>query len=158
MEAKKVSESRVESVELVQPSDLNVNNTLFGGALVSYVDEAAAICAYRHCQGNVATASIDQLNFLTPVPVKAILTLRASVNRVYKTSMEIGVKVTMRLHTEPGDHHVCSAYLTFVGVDEKGKPTELPQVIPETEEEMRRFENALKRRQLRFQLQEQLKK
>jgi acyl-CoA hydrolase len=156
MNAKTIKESKVESVELIQPSDLNVNNTLFGGRLVSFVDEVAAICAYRHTQMNVATASIDQLDFRRPVPVKSILTLRASVNRVFNTSMEIGVKVTMRLHTEPGDHDVCSAYLTFVGVNEQGEPTEIPQGTPESEDEKRRYHNALKRRELRFKLKDEL--
>ncbi len=158
MKIKTVFESRVESVELIQPSDLNVNGTLFGGALMAYVDEVAAICAYRHSQMNVATVSIDSLAFTKPVPLKAILTLRASVNRIFTKSMEIGVKVTMRLPADDFDVDVCKAYLTFVGMGANGNTTELPPVQAESSDEIRRYEQAFKRRELRFKLKEEFAK
>lgn len=156
-----MSESRspqfsiVETNEIVQPGDLNINNTLFGGQLVSWVDKVAAISAFKHANMGCVTVSIDHLNFKQAVPQGALVTLRSCVNRVFNTSLEVGVKVTMRQgHWGLGETHVCSAYLTFVCVDSEGHKAAPPQLVPETEEELRRFKHAGLRREARFKLKE----
>jgi acyl-CoA hydrolase len=131
---------------------------LFGGRLVSLIDKVGAISAIRHSQGTVVTVSIDNLIFKKPVTNGSILTLRASVNRVFSHSMEVGVVATTLPPGEGQEHHVCTAYLTYVGLGPDGKPRELPPVEPETAEEKRRFDQALIRRNHRLSLQDQLGK
>lgn len=147
--------SKVETNEIVQPGDLNINNTLFGGRLVSWVDKIAAISAFKHSDMSCVTVSIDHLNFKNAVPQGSLVTLRASVNRVFHTSLEVGVKVTMRQgNWGQGETHVCSAYLTFVSVDSEGNKAPAPHVEPQTEEEERRFQHAGARRATRQKLQQ----
>ncbi len=152
-----VSESKVESAEIVLQGDLNGMGRLFGGRLVSMIDKVAAIAAIRHVRGPVVTLSIDSLVFKRPVPNGALLTIKASVNRVFGRSLEIGALV---LSLPPGgteEEHVCSAYLTFVALDADGNPREAPPIRPETPEEKRRYEQALRRRESRLALQTELK-
>jgi len=151
--SKPVSFSHVETNEIVQPEDLNINNTLFGGRLVSWVDKIAAISAFKHSDMSCVTVSIDHLNFKKVVPQGSLVTLRASVNRVFNTSLEVGVKVTMRRgNWGQGESHVCSAYLSFVALNEEGKKTPPPRVLAETEDEKRRFHHAGLRREVRAKL------
>ena len=155
-----VAQSRTESSELILQSDLNSLGHLFGGRLVSIIDKVAAITAMKHASatGGVVTLSIDNLVFRKPVRAGAILTVKASVNRVFKHSLETGVVVDS---LPPGSRiaeRVCTAYLTFVALDVAGKPVEIPPVLPETPEEKRRFEQAGIRREHRLALQSQLGK
>jgi acyl-CoA hydrolase len=156
MEAKPVSQSVVTMTELVLPSHTNSLKSIFGGVIMSWIDIAAAICAQRHSQRPVVTASIDALNFIAPVYVGWVMNLKASVNFVARTSMEIGVRADAENPIEGKKFHVASAYLTFVALDQYGKPMPAPQVIAESADEKRRFQDAMKRREARLRLRTNL--
>jgi acyl-CoA hydrolase len=149
-EGKPVKDSISEYAELALPNDVNKLGNIFGGKVMHLVDLAGAMAAIRHARLPVVTASVDSLQFLHPVHSGELILLRSSVNRAFRTSMEVGVKViTENLMT--GERlHTCSAYLTFVALDENGKPTPIPCVLPETEEEKRRFREAGERREYRL--------
>ena len=149
MRPRPVCESKSEMTEIVLPNDANPLNALLGGRLMHWIDMAAAMAAHRHSRQYVVTASIDHLDFLVPVRVGDIVILRSSVNRVYRTSMEVGVKVWVENYHTESNQHVSSAYLTFVAVDAGGCRLPVAPVIPETDEEKRRYEDALRRRELR---------
>jgi len=136
--------------ELVLPNDTNQLGKLLGGRLMHWIDIAAAISAQRHCGMVCVTASVDELNFHLPIKLGDVVTLQASVNRAFKTSMEVGVQVSSQNIIRRVAEHTNNAYLTFVAVDESGHPVEVPEVIPETPEEQLRFEEALGRRQSRL--------
>jgi len=138
--------SRVETVQLVLPGLTNTHGTIFGGILMQWIDITAGISAGRHSGGPVVTASMDRLHFLTPVNLGEIVTLQAQVNFAAHTSMEVGVRVLAE--TRPGgeQRQATRAYLTFVAVDDAGKPRPVPPLRPETAEEKRRFEDASHRR------------
>jgi acyl-CoA hydrolase len=149
MRARPVRESISEMAELVLPNDTNPLNSLLGGRLMHWIDLAGGMAARRHSRQHVVTASIDHLDFLVPVRVGDLVVLRSSVNRVYRTSMEVGVKVWVEHYRSLEDIHVSSAYLTFVAVDAAGNRLAVPPVIPETEDEKRRYEDAGRRREMR---------
>ncbi|MCS7053546.1 MAG: acyl-CoA thioesterase [Ignavibacterium sp.] len=147
---KKVSESQIEMTELVLPNHTNQLGNLLGGQLMHWIDICAALSAAKHSNTVCVTASVDRIDFHHPIKLGDAVTLIASVNRVFKTSMEVGVKVyaqNFRLGTKI---HTNTAYLTFVAVDENEKPIPVEQVVPETEDEIRRFEDALRRREDRL--------
>jgi len=144
-----VRESISEMTEIVLPNDANPLNALLGGRLMHWIDLAGAMAAHRHSRAYVVTASIDHLDFLVPVRVGDFVILRSSVNRVFRTSMEVGVKVWVENYRSETSHHVSSAYLTFVAVDAAGNRMPVPPVIPETEDEKRRYEGAARRREIR---------
>src|SRR5712691_5657264 len=144
-----VRDSQSEMTEIVLPNDANPLNALLGGRLMHWIDMAAAMAAHRHSRQYEVTASIDHLDFLVPVRVGDIVILRSSVNRVYRTSLEVGVKVWVETYHTESNQHVSSAYLTFVAVDASGRRLTVAPVIPETDEEKRRYEDALRRRELR---------
>ena len=156
--AKTVKQSQVETRDIVHPSDVNAYNYVFGGHLTSLLDKAACIAAYTHSRRRVTTISIDNVRFFKPATVGTILTIKASVNRVFNTSMEVGVKV-LGVHPQVSwqPEVICHAYMTFVAIDDNGKPTPIPSIIPETEDEIRRFEEAEIRRNARKALADQLK-
>jgi acyl-CoA hydrolase len=133
-------------VQIVLPNDTNPLGGLLGGTLMHWIDLAAAMAAHRHSRGYVVTASIDHLDFLTPVQMGEMVILCSSVNRAFRTSMEIGVKVWVENYIAGTRRHVSSAYLTFVAVDRQGKHRPVPAVFPQTEEEKRRYEDAGRRR------------
>ncbi len=155
LQGKPVRESRIETHDIVHPSDANAYGMLFGGHLVALMDKAASMTAYRHSGKKVTTVSVDGIYFQRPAPVGTILTLLASVNRVFHTSMEIGIKVTGALPGEE-EKEICRAYMTFVVLDENNRPTPTAPVIPETEDEHRRFDNAMIRRDTRLALRDKL--
>lgn len=144
-----VRESISEMTEIVLPNDANPLNALLGGRLMHWIDLAGAMAAHRHSRQYVVTASIDHLDFLVPVRVGDIVVLRSSVNRVFHTSMEVGVKVWVENYHTEKSRHVSSAYLTFVAVDTAGNRLPVAPVIPETENEKRRYEGAARRREIR---------
>ncbi len=144
-----VRESQSEMNELVLPNDANPLGGLLGGRLMHWIDLAGALAAHRHSRQYLVTASVDHLDFLTPGRVGDLVVLRSSVNRVFNTSMEVGVKVWVENFREESHRHVSSAYLTFVAVDEHGNRIRVPQVIPETPDEKRRYEDAGRRREAR---------
>src|SRR5690349_5221525 len=144
-----VRDSQSEMAEIVLPNDANPLGALLGGRLMHWIDLAGALAAHRHSRQYVVTASIDHLDFLFPVRVGDLVILRSSVNRVFHTSMEVGVKVFVENYHEDTCHHVSSAYLTFVAVDRSGKRLPVPAVIPDSEEQRRRYEDAGRRREIR---------
>jgi len=148
---KKVSESQVIMTELVLPNHTNQLGNLLGGQLMQWIDICAALSAAKHNNRICVTASVDKLNFHHPVKLGDAVTLLASVNRVFSTSMEVGVKVFAQSFNEEGKlKHTNSAYLTFVNVDSEGKPVKATEALPETDEEKRRFKEALTRREERL--------
>jgi acyl-CoA hydrolase len=147
--ARTVAESQSERSEIIFPSDANAIGNLFGGRLMQFIDLVGAMAASRHARAFTVTASMDHLDFVAPVKVGDLLILKSSVNRAYKTSMEVGVKAMVEDVREGRLRHVSSAYLTFVAVDATGGRIEVPQVIPETEHQRRRFEDAGRRREMR---------
>jgi acyl-CoA hydrolase len=144
-----VRESASEMAEIVLPNDANPLNALLGGRLMHWIDLAGAMAAHRHSRQWVVTASIDHMDFLVPVRVGDLVILRSSVNRVFHTSMEVGVKAWVENYREEERQHVSSAYLTFVAIDSAGKRIAVPPVVPETDAEKRRFEDAARRREIR---------
>jgi len=144
-----VRESISEMTEIVLPNDANPLNALLGGRLMHWIDMAGAMAAHRHSRAYVVTASIDHLDFLVPVRVGDFVVLRSSVNRVFHTSMEVGVKVWVEYYRSEENLHVSSAYLTFVAVDTAGNRLPVAPVVPETEDEKRRYEGAARRREIR---------
>jgi acyl-CoA hydrolase len=144
-----VRDSQSEMNEIVLPNDVNPLNTLLGGRLMHWIDLAGALAAHRHARNHVVTASIDHLDFWVPVHVGDVVILRSSVNRVFHTSMEVGVTVWVENYLVDDCKHVSSAYLTFVAVDASGKRLAVPAVIPESEDQRRRYDDAGRRREIR---------
>jgi acyl-CoA hydrolase len=144
-----VRDSQSEMAEIVLPNDANPLGALLGGRLMHWIDLAGAMAAHRHARNYVVTAAIDHMNFWVPVHVGDLVILRSSVNRAFRSSMEIGVKAWVENYILDDCKHVSSAYLTFVAVDAGGRHLEVPAVIPETDDQRRRYDEAGKRRQLR---------
>jgi acyl-CoA hydrolase len=144
-----VRDSQSEMAELVLPNDANPLGALLGGRLMHWIDLAAAMAAHRHARSYAVTASVDHIDFLVPVRVGDLVILRSSVNRVFQTSMEVGVKVFVENYIADTSKHVASAHLTFVAVDKNGNRLKVVPVIPETEEQRRRYDDAGRRREIR---------
>lgn len=155
MEAKPMSASVVQMTELILPHHTNTLGNLLGGQLMHWIDICAALCAQKHSSRICVTASVDKIDFHHPVKLGEVVTLIASVNRVFTTSMEIGVKVYTESYLRGTKIHSNSAYLTFVGVDAEGKPVKALPVKPVTDEEKRRYEEALTRRDARLAARKQ---
>lgn len=148
--SKSVSSSEVIMTQLVLPTHTNSLDTVFGGTVMSWIDVAAAIAAQRHSNSEVVTASIDQLNFIAPIKKGWVVNLKASVNFVSKTSMEVGVRVDAENPKTSEYFHTASAYLTFVAVGADGKPIPVPSLSITTDIEKRRFFAAEMRRKQRL--------
>jgi acyl-CoA hydrolase len=149
--SKTVRESQHETSELMMPQHANNLGNVFGGVVLSMMDRAAAIAAFRHCRQNVVTVSVDRVDFREPVKVGDLVVLRASVNYVGRTSMEVGVRIEAEDLLTGNRRHTNSCYLTFVAIDHNGRPVEVPLLIPEAPEERRRFEGATARRRRRLE-------
>jgi acyl-CoA hydrolase len=156
-ESRNVRVSQVETTQMVLPNDTNTLGNLLGGSLMHWIDIAAAIAGARHSSSAVVTASVDELNFIHPIKLGEVVILKASVNRVFNTSMEIGVKVFSQNVRTGEMRHANSAYLTFVALNDMGNPTPISPVIPESEEEKRRYQEALDRRERRLKHRKHLK-
>ena len=150
MQAKAVSESSLVTAIQMMPHDANPSGNVHGGVIMKHIDTTAGIVSLRHAGMNVVTASIDRLDFHYPAYVGDLLVLSASVNLVGSTSMEVGVRVECEETRTGKIRHTASAYLTFVALDENGKPTRLPGLILETDEQKRRNAEALERRKTRL--------
>jgi len=146
---KHVSVSQMTTVRLMMPTDGNILGNVFGGAIMRYMDEVAGIVAFHHARKNVVTASIDRMDFYAPVYVGNLLILKAAVNFVGKTSMEVGVRIEAEDPLTGATAHTGSCYLTFVALDRNGKPSPVEPVIPITADQKRRFREALARRKMR---------
>jgi len=144
-----VRDSQSEMAEIVLPNDANPLAALLGGRLMHWIDLAGAMAAHRHSRNYVVTASVDHIDFLVPVRVGDLIILRSSVNRVFQTSMEVGVKVYVENYLADTAEHVASAYLSFVAIDSAGKHLKVPPVIPETDDQQRRYDDAGRRREIR---------
>lgn len=151
LEGRYVRESVSEYSELALPNDANMHGNVLGGKIMHLVDLAGAITAMRHCRNPVVTASVDHMEFINPVKIGQLVRLHAAVNRAFRTSMEVGVRVMMEDPLSGTQQHVSSAFLTFVAVDKEGHGVAVPPVIPETEEEQRAFQEAGARRDYRLQ-------
>ncbi|MEW6702216.1 MAG: acyl-CoA thioesterase [Bacteroidota bacterium] len=147
---KKVSESVVTMTELVLPHYTNQLGNLLGGQLMHWIDICAALSSAKHSQRVCVTASVDRIDFHHPIKLGNVVTLIASVNRTFRTSMEVGVNVFAESLIEGTQKHTNTAFLTFVSVDENGNPVETFEIVPETDDEKRRFEEALQRRENRL--------
>ena len=134
-----VRTSQVTMHELVLPNDTNNLGNVLGGRVMHLMDICAAMSAYKHARTHVVTASVDNMNFLAPAKKGFILILKSSVNYVANSSMEVGVKIESEDPFRGEIKHTASAYLTFVSLDESGKPTEVPDINPETDVEIRRY-------------------
>lgn len=145
-----VRESQHETSELMMPHHANNLGHVFGGVMLSMMDKTAAVAAFRHCRLNVVTASIDRVDFREPILVGDLVVMKASVNFVGRTSMEVGVRVEAEELLSGRRRHTNSCYLTFVAVDKHGRPVEVPGIVPETPDELRRFQAAELRRKVRL--------
>lgn len=147
--ARLVTDSQSEMTEIVLPNDTNTLGNLLGGRLMHFIDLVGAMAAYRHSRTHVVTAAMDHIDFLQPVRLGDLLTLKSSVNRAFSTSMEVGVKAWVE-NTQTGVlHHVASAYLVFVAIDQHGRRVRVPELKPVTADEQRRYADALLRREHR---------
>ncbi len=153
-----VRESASEYGEMALPNDANPLGNLLGGKVMHLVDMAGALAAMRHARCQVVTASIDSMSFLHPVHIGQLVILKSSVNRAFTTSMEVGVKVMTEDLTTGQMRHTSSAYVTFVAIDAQGRPVRVPPVIPESDEEKRRYEEACQRRSMRLALDQRAKR
>lgn len=150
-------ESAVIMTEMVLPNDTNTLNNLMGGKLMHWMDVVAAIAAQKHSNSIVVTASADNISFQEPIALGNVVTLKAQVTRAFNSSMEVFIEVTAE--DIPARKKVMThrAFFTFVAVDENNKPSRIPELVPETKEEIENFEGALRRRQLRLVLAKRMK-
>ena len=155
MEKKRVltsDSSRVVMTQIVMPLHTNgAGGILFGGVVMQWIDVCAGVAAMRHSAGKVVTASIDRLDFLSPIKLGDVVVLQAQVNYTAHTSMEVGCRVETEDPVTRKRRYTTKAYLTFVAVDEGGRPRPCPPIKPESDEERRRYERAAKRRRVRLQ-------
>lgn len=150
MDAKTPKDSQVEMTELVLPNDTNLLGNLLGGRLMHWVDIAGAMAAQRHCNRLAVTASIDSVDFKHPVHVGEMVILKAKVTWVGRTSMEVAVEVFSEDYMSGEVKFTNKAYLTFVAINENCRPSPVPALVPETEEEKKEFDLAIKRREERL--------
>ncbi|MEI9947222.1 MAG: acyl-CoA thioesterase [Chitinophagaceae bacterium] len=150
MKEKKASGSVIIMTELVLPNDTNVFGNLMGGRLMYWMDIASALSAQKHCNAPVVTASVDNISFENPIRLGNVVHIEAKVSRAFNTSMEVHMKVWCEDLKKQEKYKSNEAYYTFVALDADNKPSPVPQLIPETEEEKKLFDGALRRRQLRL--------
>lgn len=149
---KKAQESFVEMTELVLPNDTNTFGNLMGGRLMYWMDIAAALAAMKHCAAPVVTASVDNISFENPIKLGNVVHIEAKVTRAFNSSMEVHMRVWGEDAIQQYKYKSNEAYYTFVSLDPNGRPRKVPELIPESEEEKRLFDGALRRRQLRLVL------
>lgn len=150
METKKAAESLVIMTELVLPNDTNTFGNLMGGRLMYWMDIAAALSAMKHCGAPVVTASVDNISFEAPIKLGNVVHIEAKISRAFNTSMEVHMKVWGEDVLHQYKYKSNEAYYTFVALDPNGKPRQVPSMTPDTEEELKLFEGALRRRQVRL--------
>jgi len=150
MKAKHPKDSLTVKSELVLPNDTNMYNNYMGGNLMYQMDVVGAICAQRHCNKEVVTASVDNISFQHPIHLGSVVNLTAYVTRAFKTSIEVRIVVDSEKIPEGTKNRTNEAFFTFVAINKEGVPQAVPQVAPETEQEKKLFDGALRRRQLRL--------
>lgn len=158
MKEKKVIESKTVMTEIVMPNDTNPLNNLMGGNLMRWMDIASGICAGKHCEAHVVTASVDHVSFTNPIKMGDVITITASITRAFTTSVEVYVEV-FTSSIKGGDSRISNhAYFTFVAVDDESvRPIKVPKILPLTREEEQLYESALRRRELRLILSGRMK-
>ena len=158
MKAKKVSESKTIMTQMIMPNDTNPIGNLMGGNLMRWMDIAGGICAGKHCEAHVVTASVDHVSFQKPIMMGDVITLEASITRAFNTSVEVYVEV-FAANIKGHEPRMCNhAYFTFVALDdEKKMPTKVPELTPLTREEQQLFDSANRRRELRLVLSGRMK-
>lgn len=147
-----IKDSRVTMTELVLPNDTNTLNNLMGGRIMHWMDVCAAIAAQKHSNRIVVTASVDNISFGKPIQLGDVVTLEAAVSRAFSSSMEVFIRVKAENIPDGRCEETHSAFFTFVAVDQGGRPIDVPEAIPETDEEKELYAGALRRRQLRLVL------
>lgn len=157
MQGRTAAESRIVMAQQMNPQDANPYGNVHGGVLMKLIDTAAGAVAIRHSRSNAVTASVDRLDFHSPVFVGDLVTFKASLNMTGRTSMEVGVRVESENLRTGEIRKTASAYLTFVAIGDDGKPVEIPPLVPETEEDIRRNCEAKARRELRLRTKKQEK-
>jgi len=148
--SRKAQESYVTMTEFVLPNDTNTLNNLMGGRMMHWMDIVGAISAQRHCNRVVVTASVDNISFRNPIKLGNVVTLEAKVTRAFNSSMEVNIIVHSEDIPAGFKQKTNEAFLTFVAVDQTGKPIDVPECIPETDHEIFLFEGAMRRRELRL--------
>ena len=148
MNTKKVSESKTEISQLMMPQHANLAGVVFGGTILALADSVAYVCASRHTGPHCVTVSVDRVDFREPIRIGELVTFLASVNFTGRSSMEIGIKIFAENLKTSQKRHTNSCYFTMVHLDDQGRPKEVPRVIPETEEEKRRYQAGQKRREV----------
>ena len=148
---KTVRDSQHETSRMMMPEDSNNLGHVFGGVILAMMDTTAAVAAIRHARQICVTASIDRVDFREPIHLGDLVVMKASVNYVGRTSMEIGVRVEAEDLIAGNRRHTNSCYMTFVAVDRNGRPAEIPGLVPETEQERRRYAAAQERRRRRLE-------
>jgi len=156
-QAKRVEETRITMSQMMGPLDANIAGNVHGGVIMKLIDEAGGVVAVRHCRSNVVTASIDRLDFHQPIFIGDLVTLKASLNLAARTSMEIGVRVEAENLRTGEVRWSASAYLTYVAMGKDRRPTQVPPLILETEEDIRRNYEAKLRRQARLEAESKAK-
>ena len=159
MEEKKIAtqSTKISMSEMAMPNDTNNLNTLFGGKLMYWMDMAAAICAHKHTNNVVVTASVDNITFKAPIHKGDIVTLNAFITRVFNSSMEIFIEVTAQNSNKKEKIESNTAFFTFVALNQKGKPVKVNEIYPENKNDKKLFDGALRRRQLRLILAGKMK-
>jgi uncharacterized protein (TIGR00369 family) len=150
MDAKPISASRIVLSQVMGPTDANIYGNVHGGVIMKLADEAGGVAAARHCRRPLVTVTIDSLSFLHPVRIGDLLTIRAEVTFVGRTSVETEVRVEAENMLAGRVTHVASAFVVYVALDDQGRPTPVPPLRPETEAERRRMEDAARRREARL--------
>ena len=152
--AKPASASRVTMTELVIPEDTNPHGNIFGGRVMSLLDKAASVVALRHCRTQVATVSVDSLAFHSPIRLGSIMVLEARMNAVFRSSMEVGVRVSSEEVTTGRRRITTTAFVTMVCLNRPGRPQAAPPLLPECEEDHRLAQEATRRRAQRLKLRD----
>ena len=150
-QSRTVRETQHETSQLMLPQHSNNLGLVFGGVILAMMDTASAVCAIRHARSTCVTASVDRVDFREPIHLGDLVIMKCSVNYVGRTSMEVGVRVEAEDLQTGNRRHTNSCYLTFVAIDRNGKPIEVPRLVPETDDEIRRFEAAKARRKRRLE-------
>ena len=146
MQGRHPSESEAEMAELMMTQHANLMGNVFGGVILALVDRVAAVCAIRHSRRQCVTVSVDKVDFREPIHVGELITAFARVNFAGRTSMEVGVKIVTENVLTGEKRHTNSCYVTYVALDDQGRPAEVPPIVPQTPDEKRRYERAAKRR------------
>jgi acyl-CoA hydrolase len=154
---RRVKDSEVTLCVLMLPADANPSGNIHGGVIMKHVDEAGGLAAVRHCRQRAVTAHLDGMSFLAPVLVGDLVFFKASINDVGRTSLEVGVRVEAEDMKTGAVRHISTAYVVYVAIDEQGRPTPVPPLLVETDQERKRQAAARVRREYRLRRDEAMR-